>query len=263
MPTASLNVVNQKGIDPLSLDQLSRAGILALRRAKRRNMERLTLACGGAQVNSLEDLSLEVCGYAEDVYEQSLGEEKYTFIEGVSNPTSCTILIKGQNPHTISQVKDAIRDGLRAVKNALEDQCVVPGAGAFEILAHHRLMQRASETRGKTKLGVRAFAEAMLVVPRTLAENSGLDVQDTMLQLQEACAVDPDTPVGLDVLSGGTISPLMMGIVDNLNVKRAVVHLSTVLASQLLLVDEVMRAGRGSRPSATGAADMMQGGGEE
>ncbi|KAH9261786.1 T-complex protein 1, zeta subunit [Batrachochytrium salamandrivorans] len=262
----TLVVVNQKGIDPVSLDMLCKAGILALRRAKRRNMERLTLACGGAQVNSFEDLSLDMLGRAEDVYEMTLGEEKYTFIEGVVNPTACTILIKGQNPHTISQVKDAIRDGLRAVKNAIEDKCVLPGAGAFEVAAHHHLMLAASNTKpagtyphiqGKLKLGVRAFAEAMLVIPRTLAENSGFDVMDTMLKLEEAYAKDTSKAVGLDLFSGEPINPEFMGIVDNYNVKKAVVHLSSVLASQLLLVDEIMRAGRGSRPSGPGG-DMEE-----
>lgn len=102
-------IINQKGIDPPSLDLLAREGILALRRAKRRNMERLTLACGGYAVNSAEDLSLECLGYAGKVYEQTLGEEKYTFVEDVAHPKSCTILLKGPNEHTIAQLKDAGR----------------------------------------------------------------------------------------------------------------------------------------------------------
>lgn len=89
-------MINQKGIDPPSLDALAKEGIVALRRAKRRNMERLTLACGGVAVNSADDLDPSILGYAEEVYEHVLGEEKYTFVEGVKNPFSCTILIKGQ-----------------------------------------------------------------------------------------------------------------------------------------------------------------------
>jgi len=264
---ATLVVVNMKGIDPISLDMLQKAGILALRRAKRRNMERLTLACGGAQVNSFDDLTPDVLGKADEVYEVSLGEEKYTFIEGLANPFSCTILVKGQNPHTVNQVKDAIRDGLRAVKNAIEDESVVPGAGAFEIAAHHFLMRAAGaehteaypNIKGRVKLGVRCFAEAILVVPRTLAENSGFDVLDTMLKLQEKFAQDTTRPVGLDLYTGEACAPDLLGIYDNYRVKRAVVHLSTVLASQLLLVDELMRAGRGSRPTGGGGGDDMGG----
>ena len=98
---------------------------MALRRAKRRNMERLVLACGGEAINSVEDLSEKALGWAGVVYEHVLGEEKYTFVEEVKNPLSCTILIKGPNDHTIAQIKDAVRDGLRAVKNVIEDECVV------------------------------------------------------------------------------------------------------------------------------------------
>lgn len=261
----TLVVVNMKGIDPISLDMLQKAGILALRRAKRRNMERLTLACGGAQVNSFDDLSMDVLGRADEVYEQTLGEDKFTFIEGLANPFSCTILVKGQNPHTIAQIKDAVRDGLRAVKNAIEDNSVVPGAGSFEIAAHHHLMRAAGAgqaeayptIKGRVKLGVRCFAEAIMVVPRVLAENSGFDVLETMLKLQEAYAQDTTRPVGLDLYTGQTCAPDMLGIYDNYRVKRQVIHLSTVLASQLLLVDEIMRAGRGSRPTGGPSMDDM------
>ena len=82
-----------------------------------------------------------VLGYAEHVHEHVLGEEKYTFIEGVAKPTSCTVLIKGPDKQTIAQIQDAIRDGLRAVKNAIEDKCVIPGAGSFEVFAHNALMK--------------------------------------------------------------------------------------------------------------------------
>jgi T-complex protein 1 subunit zeta len=258
-------VVNQKGIDPISLDMFAKEGIVALRRAKRRNMERLTLCAGGAQMNSVDDLEPDVLGYADVVYEISLGEEKYTFVEGVKNPLSCTILVKGQNEHTISQIKDAIRDGLRAVMNAIMDGSVVPGAGSFEIACHHHLMRAAGVgeqaiVEGRDKLGVRAFAEALLIIPKTLAENSGFDVLDTMLKLQEEFALNIDKPVGLDVITGKPNAPHVVGIWDNYCVKRSTLHLSTTLASQLLLVDEIMRAGRGSRPG-DGGGDMGGGGG--
>ena len=130
-----------KGIDPPSLDMFAREGIMALRRAKRRNMERLTLSSGGVAVNSVEALDPSILGWADEVREHVLGEEKYTFIEGVKNPLSCTILIKGPNAHTINQIKDAIRDGLRAVSNTIEDKAVIPGGGAFEVAAHVDLMK--------------------------------------------------------------------------------------------------------------------------
>ncbi|KAJ6830654.1 T-complex protein 1 subunit zeta 1 [Iris pallida] len=180
-------VINQKGIDPPSLDLLARAGIVALRRAKRRNMDRLVLACGGEPVDSVENLTEDSLGWAGLVYEHVLGEEKYTFVENVKNPHSCTILIKGPNDHTIAQIKDAVRDGLRSVKNTIEDEAVILGAGAFEVAARQHLINNVKKTvQGRAQLGVEAFADALLVVPKTLAENSGLDTQDVIIAHRRA-----------------------------------------------------------------------------
>mmetsp|Transcript_17807 Transcript_17807/g.17032 ORF Transcript_17807/g.17032 Transcript_17807/m.17032 type:complete len:262 (+) Transcript_17807:598-1383(+) len=171
-----LVVINQKGIDPPALEMLAREGIIGIRRAKRRNMERIPLSCGGTCLNSVDDMTEQDLGFAKLVYEQNLGDDKYTFIEGVENPFSCTILIKGPNDYSIAQTKDAIRDGLRAVKNTIEDKAVIPGAGAFEISAHRHLIEHSKKNvSGKVKLGVQCFAEALLVIPRQLAENSGFD----------------------------------------------------------------------------------------
>ncbi|CAL5228267.1 g11370 [Coccomyxa viridis] len=234
-------VINQKGIDPMSLDLLAREGILGLRRAKRRNMERLSLACGGYAINSVEELEPGVLGHAGLVYEHVLGEEKYTFVENVKNPHSCTILIKGPSDHTLAQIKDAIRDGLRAVSNTLLDGFVVRGAGAFEVAAAHHLQEvTRKEVEGRAKLGISAFAEALLGIPKILAENSGYDAQDTIIALDEEVA--RGNKVGLDVATGEPMDPTLAGIYDNLSVKRQMLQSAPVVASQLLLVDEVIRA---------------------
>ena len=214
----------------------------SLRRAKRRNMERLTLSSGGVAVNSEEGLVPDVLGFAKEVTVHTLGEEKFTFVEGVVNPRSCTILIKGPDGHTIAQIKDAVRDGLRAVKNTIEDKCVVPGGGAFEIAAHRALMAEFNQMKGRTKLGVQAFADALLVIPKTLASNSGFDPHDTIISLMEEHA--DGHCVGVDVYTGEPFDPDMEGVYDNYRVKRQQLQLSSILASQLLLVDEVMRAGK-------------------
>mmetsp|Transcript_22664 Transcript_22664/g.31978 ORF Transcript_22664/g.31978 Transcript_22664/m.31978 type:complete len:563 (-) Transcript_22664:108-1796(-) len=243
-------MINQKGIDPLSLDIFAKEGILCLRRAKRRNMERLTLACGGSPIHSLEDLDVDQLGFAGKVSEVTLGEDKFTFVENCKHPKSCTLLLQGPNNHTIAQIKDAVRDGLRSVKNAIEDRAVVPGAGAFELAAAMHLREKVvKETKGRAKLGVQAYAEALLVIPKTLAENSGFDVQDCILQLNEE-RESSKLAVGLDCQSGEPIIPADEGIWDNVRVKRQSLYLSTILANQLLLVDEVMRAGKlmGKRP---------------
>ena len=237
-------IINQKGVDPLSLDIFAKEGILCLRRAKARNMDRLTLACGGSPIHSLQDMEESQLGYAGKVSQVTLGEDKFTFVEDCANAKSCTLLLQGPNSHSISQTKDAVKDGLRALKNALEDKSVVPGAGAFEIATSLYLKNKVlPSTKGKSKLGIQAFADALLIIPKTLAENSGLDIQTTLLNLQEE-RESTEMLVGVDVKTGEPILPEDEGIWDNVRVKRQSLYLSTVLASQLLLVDEVMRAGK-------------------
>ncbi len=235
-------VITQKGIDPISLDLLCKENIMALRRAKRRNMERLVLACGGQCINSTEELSPEILGHAGEVYEYVLGDDKYTFVEKVENPTSCTILLKGSNDHTIVQLKDAVRDGLRAVKNVLVDKAVIPGAGAFEVALNKHLRENVTKmVEGRAKRGVEAFAEAMLIVPKTLAENSGYDPQDAIIDMQEEH--DRGNNVGFDITIGEPFDPTMSGIYDNFLVKQQILHSAPIIATQLLCTDEVLRAG--------------------
>ncbi|KAN0114054.1 Chaperonin Cpn60/TCP-1 family [Russula decolorans] len=238
-------VINQKGIDPLSLDILAKNGILALRRAKRRNMERLQLICGGIAQNSVEELTPDLLGWAGLVYEHTLGEEKFTFVDEVKNPKSVTLLIKGPNPHTTQQIQDALRDGLRAVKNALEDEALVPGAGAFEVACAAHLVDSAKKAaKGRVKMGVQAYADALLVIPKTLAANGGFDVQDTVVALQDEYA--DGNVVGLDLQSGEPFDPTVGGVWDNYRVKRQMLHSSSVIAINLLSTDEILRAGRSS-----------------
>lgn len=242
----SFVVINQKGIDAIALEMLSKEGILALRRAKRRNMERLVLACGGEAVNTTENLTPKVLGEAGRVQEYTLGDDKYTFVEDVSNGHSCTLVVKGPNDHTIAQIKDAIRDGLRSVKNAYENGGVIPGAGAFEVALHDHLRRYADTVKGKQKLGVNAYADAMLVTPKTLIENSGLDVQECLIALQEAsrAARLENRWVGVRLDTGGVIDPLAAGILDNVIVKKGILETTGDITSQLLLVDEIMKTGR-------------------
>ncbi|ETE72922.1 T-complex protein 1 subunit zeta [Ophiophagus hannah] len=238
-------VINQKGIDPFSLDALAKEGIVALRRAKRRNMERLTLACGGVAMNSVDDLSIDCLGHAGLVYEYTLGEEKYTFIEKCENPRSVTLLIKGPNKHTLTQIKDAVRDGLRAVKNAIEDGCVVPGAGALEVAIADALVKHKPSVKGRSQLGVQAFADALLIIPKVLAQNAGYDPQETLVKVQAEYA-ESGQLVGVDLNSGEPMVAGAAGIWDNYSVKKQLLHSSTVIASNILLVDEIMRAGMSS-----------------
>ncbi|KAJ1644062.1 T-complex protein 1 subunit zeta [Coemansia erecta] len=239
-------LINQKGIDPLSLDILAKHNIFALRRAKRRNMERLQLCCGGVAQNSVDDLSPAVLGRAGLVHEHVLGENKYTFVEECKTPRSVTILIKGPSAHVLQQIQDAVRDGLRAVKNAVEDRALVPGAGAFQIACRQHLLRPAflRTVRGKAQMGIKAFAEALLVIPKTIAANGGYDPMDVLVALEDE--VQDGHVAGIDLNTGDVLDPAQEGIWDNYRVLRQQLHSCSVIATNLLHVDEVMRAGRAS-----------------
>ncbi|CAF3784958.1 unnamed protein product, partial [Adineta steineri] len=226
-------IVNQKGIDPFSLDILAKDRILASRRAKRRNMERITLACGGEAMNSIENLTKDCLGFAEDV----LGEEKFTFIEDCKNPKSVTVLLKGSTKYILNQLKDALRDGLRSITNAVEDGCVIPGGDASEIAAHHAFTQYKEQVKGRVRLGVQAFAEALLIIPKAIAQNAGHDQHEYTTS---------KIPVGIDITTGEAMEPKSFGIYDNYRVKKQLIHSSTSIATNLILVDEILRAGLSS-----------------
>ncbi|KAL3234408.1 T-complex protein 1 subunit zeta [Nakaseomyces bracarensis] len=244
-------IINQKGIDPMSLDVLAKHNILALRRAKRRNMERLQLVTGGEAQNSVDDLSPSILGYSGLVYQEVIGEEKFTYVTENKDPKSCTILIKGSTNYVLNQTKDAVRDGLRAVANVIKDQSVVPGAGAYFISASKHLKTSNFSklgAKGKTKTGIEAFGEALLVVPKTLVKNSGHDPLDVLAmcddELEDAKESDEKRYVGVDLNIGDSCDPTIEGVWDSYRVIRNAINGATGIASNLLLCDELLRAGR-------------------
>ena len=141
-------------------------------------------------------------------------------------------------------IKEATRDGLRAVKNVYDDKSVIPGAGSFEIACKAHLNEYCNQVEGKAKLGIQAFGESLLVIPKTLAENSGYDIQEAIILLGDEYQKSK-VPVGLNVQTLGTISPQKEQIYDNYCAKKQWLNLAPTLAQQLLLVDEIMRAGKG------------------
>ncbi|KAH0613306.1 uncharacterized protein LAJ45_05251 [Morchella importuna] len=254
-PKKGFVIINQKGIDPLSLDVLVKNGIFALRRAKRRNMERLQLVCGGVCQNSVDDLSPEVLGWAGLVYEHTLGEEKYTFVEEVKNPKSVTLLIKGPNNHTITQIQDAVRDGLRSVYNMIVDGSVVPGAGAFQVACAAHLTGEAmrKQVKGKARTGVQAFADALLIIPKTLAANGGYDIQDSLAALQDE-QVEGNI-VGINLDTGEPMDPVAQGVFDSFRVLRNSIASASSIASNLLLCDELLKARQMGAKTGPGAPE--------
>lgn len=238
-------IINQKGIDPMSLDVLAKNGILALRRAKRRNMERLQLICGGEAQNSVDDLSPDVLGFSGTVYENSLGEDKFTYVLNLDTQNkakSATVLIKGPNSHLLQQTKDAVRDGLRLVANVLKDQAVIPGGGAFFLGCHRYLLRDSGLNKGRTKTGIQAFAEALLVIPKTLATNAGLDSLETVSVCQDD--VEDGRVVGVDLALGEPMDPSVEGVWDSYRVVRNAILAAVGIASNLLLCDELLKAGK-------------------
>ena len=141
-------------------------------------------------------------------------------------------------------IKEAARDGLRAVKNVYDDKSVVPGAGSFEIACNIHLNEYCKEVEGKAKLGIQAFAQSLLVIPKTLAENSGYDIQEAIILLKDEYYKNK-VAVGLNVQSLGSISPIKEQLYDNYCTKKQWLNIAPTLAEQLLLVDEIMRAGKG------------------
>ncbi|CAF1373364.1 unnamed protein product, partial [Rotaria sp. Silwood1] len=211
-------------IDPLSVDVLAKEEILALRRAKHRNMDRLTLACAGQAMNSLENLTKESLGFAEDVYEHAFGEEIFTIVEACKNPKSVTVLLKVSTKHILNQVKDALRNGRRSIRNALED-------GFISNL----------NIKGRARLAVQAFVQALLIIPKAIAQNAGHHQQETIVKLQNEYATSKIL-VGIDITTGEAMEPKSLAIFDNYRVKKQLIHSSTSIEPNLILVHEILRA---------------------
>ncbi|VWU52306.1 T-complex protein 1 subunit zeta [Hepatocystis sp. ex Piliocolobus tephrosceles] len=240
----SFAIFNQKGIDPISLDLLAKENIMALRRIKRRNLERITLCCGGNPCNNVYDLTEDDLGYAGLVYEININDEKYTFIEEVINPKSCTMFIQAPNDYTIKQIKDAIRDGLRSIKNTIEDKCVISGAGSFEIAAYCKLKEEEKKIKGKQKFSFDIYANSMLNIPKILLENSGLDTHQSLFKVIDQYNANPVEPLGVDLDTGEPIVAHVKGIYDNYSVKKQILSIATAISQQIILVDEIIRAGK-------------------
>ncbi|GMF62397.1 unnamed protein product [[Candida] boidinii] len=148
------------------------------------------------------------------------------------------------------QTKDAVRDGLRAVANVIKDKSIVPGAGAFFLSANKHLLENKKIFKGRNKPGIQAFAEALLIIPKTLATNAGLDALETLSncqdELDELSASDSKHAVGVDLNSGEPMDPSVEGVWDSFRVVRNAIASSTGIASNLLLCDELLKAGRSS-----------------
>ena len=232
-------LVNARGIDGPSMDILARANIAAVRRVSKKTLQRMVYACGCRVVNCVDDLAPNVLGYAEKVTEEEHRNSKYIFIDEVREPKAVAIVVAGMTDITCGLIEGAVRDGMRALRHAVEDGKVLPGAGATEIAVHLKLMNDTLKTvEPKHRFGVQVFAEALLSVPRALVNNCGHDASTLIPEmLSEAEGGDL---AGIDAETGEVIDPTVFGIYDNYCVVRGLIQSAPLVASQLLLVDEIL-----------------------
>jgi thermosome len=256
---AGANVVLcQKGIDDLAQHYLAKKGILASRRVKKSDMELLAKATGGRIVSNLDDLAATDLGYAKIVEEKKIGGEAMTFIRECKNPKAVTILVRGSTDHVVDEIDRSIEDAIGAVASALELGKIVPGAGSPEAEAAKRLRKFAEKFSGREQLAILAFAEALEVIPRSLAENGGLDPIDTLVELR-AAHDQGKTSFGINLgngRNGSVADALLMGVVEPLKVKTQAIKSASEAAEMILRIDDVISASKLSRGGSPGAGGM-------
>jgi len=242
---AKANVVLcQKGIDDTTQHFLSKEGILAVRRIKKSDMDKLARATGGKIVTNLEDLRESDLGSAGLVEERKIGDEKMVFIEGCKNPKSVAILIRAGLERLVDEAERALNDSLSVVSDVVTKNKVVAGGGSVEAEVAKRLKEYAIKVGGREQLAIEAFADSIEVVPRTLAENAGLDPIDIMVDIRSAHERKDGLWMGVDVFKGGTKDMQKSGVLEPLKVKEQAIKSATEAASMILRIDDVIAAAK-------------------
>ncbi|MFQ6136810.1 MAG: thermosome subunit alpha [Candidatus Hydrothermarchaeales archaeon] len=253
-------VICQKGIDELAQHYLAKAGIFAVRRAKKSDMEKLARATGANIVTNFEDLSKEDLGYAGIVEEVKIGNDEMTFVKECKDPKSVTMLIRGGTEHIVNEVERSLEDCLGVVPTAVGDRKVVAGGGAPEVEMAKRLREYAKSVGGREQLAVEAFADSMEAVPRALAENAGLDSIDVLMELR-ARHEKGGIADGLDVYEGKVKDMLKEGVIEPLRVKTQIVNSASEAAVMILRIDDVITASaKGEEAPARGPPEALGGG---
>jgi thermosome len=242
---AGANVVFcQKGIDDLAQYYLAKAGILAVRRVKKSDMEKLARATGGRIITNIEEISPEVLGYAELVEERKVADEKMVFVEGCPNPRAVSILVRGGLERAVDEAERNLVDALSVVSDVLEEPYVLPGGGAPEAELAKELRKYAAKVGGREQLAIEAFANALEVIPRTLAENSGLDPIDIMAELRAAHEKPDGWKYGVDVFEGKVADTWALGVIEPLAVKLQAIKAATEAATMILRIDDIIAASK-------------------
>lgn len=238
----------QKGIDDLAQHYLSKAGILAVRRVKKSDIEKLARATGANVVTNLEDLTADDLGEAGIVEERKVSGEEMIFVEECSVAKSVTLFVRGSTKHIVDEIVRAIEDAIGVVAATVEDDKVVAGGGAPEIAMAKKLKDYADSISGREQLAVNAFAEALEIVPKTLAENAGLDSIDSLVDLR--AAHENSAVMGLDVFTGKVADMKEAGVIEPKRVKKQATQSASEAAEMILRIDDVIAS------SGKGDADM-------
>lgn len=237
-------VLCQKGIDDIAQHYLAKAGILVARRVKESDMEKLARAIGGKIVTNIKDFTAKDLGSAALVEERKVAGEEMIFVEGCKDPKAVSLLVRGGTEHVVDEVERAAHDAISVVSAAVEDGKIVAGGGAPEIEVAKALREYADTVGGREALAVDTFADAIEIIPRTLAENAGLDPIDILVRLRAAHEKEGGKEIGIDVISGEVTNTLKLGIVEPLRVKTQAIKSASEVAEMILRIDDVIAAGK-------------------
>lgn len=250
----------QKGIDDMVQQYLSQEGIMAARRVKESDMEKLARATGGRINSNLNDLKAADLGFAGHVEERKIGDDKMIFVEKCKDPHSVAILIRAGLERMVDEAERVIVDALSVVSDVMENNKIVAGGGAIEIEVAKELRSYSTTVGGRQQLAIEAFADAVEVIPRTLAENGGLEPIDILIQLRQIHDKPDGKYIGLNVFTGKLQDSIENGVVEPIVVKEQAIKSAAESAAVILRVDDVITA---KSPRGGPAGGMPGGMGEE
>ena len=232
----------QKGIDDVAQHYLAKAVVLAARRVKKSDMEKLAKATGAKIISNLSDLKDSDLGTCELVEEKKVGDDKMIFVEGCSDPRAVAIFIRAGLERMIDEAERALNDALFVISDIAELPKMVPGGGAIETELSKTVRAYATQIGGREQLAIEAFADALEVIPRTLAENAGLDILDSMVAIKAAHVKKGGSSMGINVYDEGVIDMLEEGVVEPLAVKLQAVKSAVEVSAMILRIDDVLAA---------------------
>ena len=238
----------QKGIDDLAQHYLSKKGIFVARRVKKSDMEKLAKATDARLVTNLEDLSAEDLGTADEVIEQKISGDAMTFVRGCKDPKAVSVLVRGGTEHVVDEVERAITDALGGVASAIEIGKVVAGGGTPEIEVAKQLRDYATQVGGREQLAINAFADAIEVIPRTLAESAGMDAIDILVELRSEHEKG-NTDMGIDVLNAKIADMWANGVIEPLKIKTQAIKSASEAAGMILRIDDIIASSKSSAPA--------------